>query len=131
MAETHRYSVSAAAAVVRSDGRVLAIKRRDNGHWEPPGGVLEPGEQIIDALKREVLEETGLKVESRALTGVYQNMKQHIVAFLFSCTALDETAVRISDETADFQWLDRNQIASLVNEAYAVRLLDALDYGES
>ena len=131
MAETHRYSVSAAAVVVRQDGRVLAIKRRDNGHWEPPGGVLDPGERIEDALKREVKEETGLAVEPQALAGVYQNMRQDIVSFVFRCTTVDETALRTTDEAADFGWLDRQEIQSLVDEAYAVRLLDALDYRES
>ena len=35
------HSVSVAAAVIDDHGRALAIRRRDNGHWEPPGGVLE------------------------------------------------------------------------------------------
>ncbi len=40
------HSVSVAGAVIREDGRVLAIQRTDNGHWEPPGGVLELDEDI-------------------------------------------------------------------------------------
>ena len=55
-------------------------------------------------------------------------MKQDIVALLFRCTAVDEIALRTTDETADFGWLDRQEIQHLVHEAYAVRLLDALDY---
>ena len=43
--------------------RALIIQRRDNGYREPPGGVLEHGEAIEDGLRREVYEETGLKIE--------------------------------------------------------------------
>src|SRR5699024_3153918 len=47
---TPLHSVSVAGAVIREDGRTLVIKRRDNGNWEPPGGVLEldetPQEEI-------------------------------------------------------------------------------------
>lgn len=38
---TPLHSVSVAGAVIRDDGRMLVIKRRDNGNREPPGGVLE------------------------------------------------------------------------------------------
>ena len=72
--------MSVAAAVVDDDGRLLAIRRRDNGHWEPPGGVLELDETIEDGLVREVHEETGLTVKPERLTGVYKNMERGIVA---------------------------------------------------
>ena len=69
-----RHSVSVAAAIVDEVGRFLAVRRRDNGRWEPPGGVLELDETIQVGLVREVREETGLEVEPQALTGVYKNM---------------------------------------------------------
>jgi ADP-ribose pyrophosphatase YjhB (NUDIX family) len=85
MADSPRHSVSVAAVVVDDQDRVLLIQRRDNGHWEPPGGVLELGEEITEGLRREVAEETGLDVEPSALTGVYKNMSQGIVALVFRC----------------------------------------------
>ncbi len=60
--DTPRHSVSVAAAIIDEDSRILAIRRADNGQWEPPGGVLELDETIHEGLVREVLEETGLKV---------------------------------------------------------------------
>jgi len=57
-----QHSVSVAGVVVRDDGRVLAIRRADNGTWEPPGGVLELSETLEDGVRREVYEETGVKV---------------------------------------------------------------------
>src|SRR5215470_17338705 len=80
-----RHSVSVAGVIVDDDDRALLIQRRDNHRWEPPGGVLEPGETIHDGLRREVREETGLNVEPIALTGVYKNMSRAIVALVFRC----------------------------------------------
>ena len=69
MADTWRFSVSVAGAVIDDSGRLLAIQREDNGHWEPPGGLVEPGESLIDTLVREVLEETGVHVEPGSTHG--------------------------------------------------------------
>lgn len=43
--------------------RVLAAQRRDNGLWEFPGGKVEPGESLAQALRRELDEELGVQVE--------------------------------------------------------------------
>uniref|UniRef100_A0AAU2VUW1 NUDIX domain-containing protein n=1 Tax=Streptomyces sp. NBC_00008 TaxID=2903610 RepID=A0AAU2VUW1_9ACTN len=63
------HSVSVAGVVVREDGRVLVIRRADNGAWEAPGGVLELDERPEDGVCREVLEETGVKVDPVRLSG--------------------------------------------------------------
>jgi 8-oxo-dGTP diphosphatase len=49
-----RHSVSVAGAIIDDHDRILAIRRRDNGHWEPPAGVLELEETIEDGLVREI-----------------------------------------------------------------------------
>ena len=48
--EATYHSVSVAGVVIDENGRTLVIQRRDNGHWEPPGGVLEREESIIEGL---------------------------------------------------------------------------------
>lgn len=55
---TGKHWVSVAGVVTDDHHRALMIQRRDNQHWEPPGGVPETGESITDALIREVREET-------------------------------------------------------------------------
>lgn len=112
--------------IVDSDRRALAIRRRDNGHWEPPGGVLELGETIEDGLRREVAEETGLAVEIDHLTGVYKNMSAGVVALVFRCRTTGGD-LRTSDETSAFRWMTSAEIQMEMTEAYAIRLLDALD----
>lgn len=55
--------------IVRNDGKVLALKRAPDDHsrggnWDLPGGGYEQGEDVIEAIKREVIEEAGLVVHS-------------------------------------------------------------------
>lgn len=51
----------------RNDGMFLMMKRRDNGKWSCPGGMLEPGESLEETAVREVLEETGINIETITL----------------------------------------------------------------
>ncbi|AOP51705.1 NUDIX domain-containing protein [Streptomyces lydicus] len=120
------HSVSVAGVVVREDGRVLVIKRADNGAWEAPGGVLELDERPEEGACREVLEETGIKVEPERLTGVYKNMKRGVVALVFRCRPVGGEE-HTSDESVDVRWFTREEVERHMAEAYAVRVLDALN----
>ncbi len=120
------HSVSVAGVVVRDDGRVLAIRRADNGTWEPPGGVLELDERPEDGAVREVLEETGIRVSVERLTGVYKNMSRGIVALVFLCRQV-AGAERTSSESTAVEWLTPEEVEKWMGEVYAVRVLDALD----
>ncbi|GAA1857134.1 NUDIX hydrolase [Asanoa iriomotensis] len=126
MTASARHSVSVAAIIVNDAGQVLMTQRRDNGHWEPPGGVLELSESILDGLRREVREETGLEIEPERLTGVYKNMPRAIVALVFRARVLDNSPSETTEEAARIEWLSREQVATRCDEAYAVRVHDAL-----
>ncbi|MGN9793565.1 NUDIX hydrolase [Streptomyces sp. OZ13] len=123
---TPLHSVSVAGAVVREDGRLLAIRRADNGTWELPGGVLELTEAPEEGVVREVWEETGVRVEVDELTGVYKNTTRGIVALVFRCKP-SGGAERTSDESTAVEWLTPQQVSERMTEVYAVRLLDAVD----
>ncbi|MEV6794864.1 NUDIX domain-containing protein [Streptomyces sp. NPDC051320] len=122
---TPLHSVSVAGVVIREDGRVLTIKRADNGTWEPPGGVLELSEAPEDGVRREVYEETGVKVQVDRLTGVYKNTTRGIVALVFRCHA-EGGREQLSDESTAVEWLTPAEITSRMGEVYAVRVTDAL-----
>ena len=127
MSTNRPHSVSVAGVIVDAHDRALLIKRRDNGQWEPPGGVVEAGETLPDALRREVLEETGIKIAQPAtLTGVYKNMTGLIVSLVFRCQAIDGQPTT-GAETRALHWATREEVAELADEAYAIRVLDALD----
>lgn len=123
--DTPKHSVSVAAVITDDQGRALLIQRRDNGHWEPPGGVLELSETIEDGLRREVREETGLDIEPGPLTGVYKNMVRGIIALVFRCQIVCGQLQR-NDEAAAFCWADEHDIANLTTDAYAARVLDGI-----
>ncbi|WP_405653515.1 NUDIX domain-containing protein [Streptomyces sp. NBC_01386] len=120
------HSVSVAGVVVRDDGRVLVIRRADNGTWEPPGGILELDERPEDGAVREVLEETGIRVSVERLTGVYKNMTRGVVALVFLCRPVDGVE-RTSSESTAVEWLTPEEVREAMGEVYAVRVLDALD----
>jgi len=123
-----RHSVSVSGVITDDHGRTLLIQRRDNHHWEPPGGVLELDETIQDGLHREVREETGFDVEPDTLSGIYKNMNRGIVALVFRCK-ITGGHLAINDEVTAFRWADKATIRQLASDAYAVRVLDALRSG--
>lgn len=126
MAESPKHSVSVAGIVIDAQDRVLVIRRRDNGHWEMPGGVLELGEQFEEGVRREVAEETGMTVTVDRLTGVYKNVAHGIVALVFRCTPGTEP-IHPTDEAREVRWMTRSEVTATMSPAFAIRVLDAFE----
>jgi len=126
MAATPKHSVSVAGIVVRDDGRVLVIKRDDNGHWEAPGGVLELDESFESGVRREVLEETGLAVTVERLTGVYKNLTRGIVALVYRCRP-EGGEPHVTEEAREIRWMTKEEVQSVMTPAFGVRVLDAFE----
>lgn len=123
------HSVSVAAVVTDDQGNVLVVKRRDNGDWQIPGGILELEESIEAGVRREVLEETGVVVEPERLTGVYKNLRLGVVALVFRSRVISG-APGPTEESAEVAWWTADQVAEQMGETFAVRVLDALDSHE-
>ncbi|MDG5471248.1 NUDIX domain-containing protein [Jeotgalibacillus sp. ET6] len=68
-------TVGCGAIIEDAGGRALFQKRSDYGVWGIPGGLLEVGERVENALIREVLEETGLLIRDISLFGIYSGEK--------------------------------------------------------
>src|ERR671932_1307743 len=109
MPDQHIHSVSVAGVVVDEAGRVLVIRRRDNGRWEAPGGILERNETFEEGVIREVAEETGVTAEVERLTGVYKNMTRGIVALVYRCHPLAGIAAPTTESVA-VDWLTPEQV---------------------
>ena len=126
------------AAVFDEDGRVLLEHRSDNGFWGMPGGAVDIGESVEQAVKREVLEETGLRVEVKRLVGVYSDPRQHNIAsypdgnvlqgvsFLFECVRKGGE-LRMSDESTDLGYFDVNELPEKMLLSHELRISDAMD----
>lgn len=69
----------AAALVVDDEGRILVVRRADDGNWGLPCGAIEPGEHPADAVVRETREETGLEVTPEWIAGVFGGLGQRHV----------------------------------------------------
>ena len=78
-AQAIRPSVS--AVIWDGGARVLLQQRSDSGQWGLPGGSVEIGESVTDAIVREVREETGLTVRAGRLIGVYSDPAFQIVRY--------------------------------------------------
>lgn len=89
---------------------VLLIRRAsdvrlDPNRWELPGGKMDYGEQLAEALRREVMEETGLSVEVGAPFHVSHFTFEPfwVTCVVFACRHTDGE-VRLSEEHSDFTW---------------------------
>jgi 8-oxo-dGTP diphosphatase len=104
--------VAAKAAIIRPDGKLLLLRespRPSNsqaGRWGLAGGQLEPGEAFIDALHREVREETGLTVEPvRPLyVGEWRPGPLQIVGVFMLCRTRGSEVI-LSDEHDNYAWI--------------------------
>jgi ADP-ribose pyrophosphatase YjhB (NUDIX family) len=90
-------------------GHLLLQKRADGGQWGLPGGAMEIGESVTEAIVREVREETGLRVKVRRIVGVYSKPALQVVRYpdgnvwhwvsvCMECTVVGGTLNTIPDE---------------------------------
>ena len=122
-----KHIVAVAGLVKDTRGRVLMIRspRRD---WEFPGGQVEEGEDLVTALQREVLEETGIGIRVGSLAGVYSNLKSHIVMFDFLCEPVSGE-VRTSPESLAVEWVERDEVLGRIRRpALRDRMRDMLEF---
>ena len=114
-------------AVIVQDQRVLLVRRGQPpllGEWSLPGGVLECGETLREAVAREAREETGLLVEPGEMLGVYERVirddegrvRYHYVLIDFLCRAAGGD-LKAGSDAADVRWFTRDELPAL-NLAY-------------
>jgi ADP-ribose pyrophosphatase YjhB (NUDIX family) len=125
------------SAVVLHDGRLLLQQRADNGRWGLPGGSVEIGETVAEAVTREVLEETGFEVEIDRLVGVYSDPSLqvirypdgrvwHYVNLCFQCTLAGGSARLAPGETLAVEWFPQDALPGDLLGLHRQRIADAL-----
>ena len=117
--------------VIEQDDRFLLVQESIGGRLvlNQPAGHLDPGESLIEAARRETLEETGYSVEPWALVGVYQlDVRQrHFVRFSFAARVIAHDPERELDVgIRQALWLSRAEIAgrSDLRSAMVLRSID-------
>lgn len=134
---TRALGIRAAVSAVIFDrrGRLLLQQRSDGGQWGLPGGSVEIGESVRDAVTREVREETGLIVAVRRLVGVYSMPSLqlvrypdgnvwHYVTVCFECVVRGGT-LTTCDETLALEWFALDALPAGLLRNHRIRIRDA------
>jgi 8-oxo-dGTP diphosphatase len=112
-----RYPVVGVGALIFDAGRVLLVERGREplkGYWSLPGGKVETGERLRDAVCREVLEETGLAVEAGHLLEIFERITPdyHYVLMDYMCQPIGGTLCA-GDDASQAGWFTEAEIDSL------------------
>ena len=115
-----------------SDRRVLLIRRGKQpllGRWSIPGGTVESGETLEQALVREMAEETGLEVEPLELLTVFDRIERdgdrvvfHYVIADYLCRCLSGTA-RAGSDALEVRWVGPEELEQLDLTAKALEVV--------
>lgn len=108
----YTHFVSVAGLVTNANNEILMIKSPRRG-WEYPGGMVEPGETLQEALIREIKEETGVDVEITGFIGICKNIEKDIVNIDFSCKYV-KGELLTSDESIEVRWVKRHEALEMV-----------------
>src|SRR6516225_6728461 len=124
-------------AVVVHEGRVLLVRRGHEpakGQWSIPGGLIDVGESLHEAVAREVFEETGLVIEPVELIELLDRIhregdrvRYHYVIADYLCRVVGGTLVAASDADA-VRWVERaewNSHSALAIDPITVRVVEA------
>jgi len=101
------------------DGRILLIKRKNEpfkGKWALPGGFVEYGEKVEDAVVREVKEETGLITKTKEILGVYSDPNRdprgHTVTVVFLLEIINGK-LKAEDDADSVKFFNLNKLPDL------------------
>jgi 8-oxo-dGTP diphosphatase len=131
--EYPRAPVVGVGGVIVQDGRAVIVRRGQEprkGEWSLPGGVVELGESLIDATRREMNEETGLDVDVGELVEIFDRVhrdaegrvRYHFVIADYLCTPIGGTLLAGSDAT-DARWVSIDEIDEYVTNPHAAAVL--------
>ena len=125
--------IPAVGAFIIRDGKILLIRRAYEpcaGKWSVPGGTIKLGETTIDALRREVFEELGVKLKSIKLLDIYDyisrdengRIKYHylIIDFLVNLESFEITP---SSEILEYRFFTRDEALGLADLVSSVRVV--------
>jgi ADP-ribose pyrophosphatase YjhB (NUDIX family) len=137
MREFPRYAIASVGAVLLREGKLLLVRRGfppGQGKWSIPGGVIEAGESILEAAKRELFEETNLSAEPIGLIALSQvvvsddsRVKYHyVIADIIFDPASIEGSERPGGDATDVSWLSLEEASTRDDVTRTTRKLASL-----
>jgi len=115
----------AVSAVIFQDGKILLALRRDIDWWNLPGGGMEIGETVEEAVRREVREETGLEVAVERLIGLYSKPQKQEIVLSFLCQRIGGELTG-TDESRECRYFSPDQLPANLLPKHRQRVEDAL-----
>lgn len=123
-------SVTACALVLDEQGRLLLARRADEpfaGKWDLPGGFVGEGEHPVDAIRRELGEETGLAVEPGRFVGAWMDRYgddgggEHTLNLYWTASAAGEPYA--ADDVSEVAWFDPDDLPPIADLAFHIPLV--------
>ena len=128
MAFNDLYRMSSHAVIINQEQQVLLLKATyGNCAWGLPGGGLDVGETIHQALKRECKEELSCDIHIDYLSGVYYHGTVNSHAFIFKCVLHPAQSIQLSDEHSEYRWFNLDELSTVQK----IRVQDCLDFNGS
>lgn len=119
------YRFSVHAVITNSEGKVLLLKQTySDKRWGLPGGGVEPGETIHQAIIRECKEELGIDIIVKAFTGLYYHKSFNSQVGIFNCELPKEAAIKLSSEHSEYKWEDTAELS----EVQRLRVEDSINF---
>jgi 8-oxo-dGTP diphosphatase len=116
------------AAITDEAGRILCVRMNyATRAWTTPGGRVESGESPLDALKREVLEESGLDVVTGELVGIYSKPYKDDLVLFFRASVVRRNPWQPNDEISQMGYFGRDELPEPMSPGVRTRIIDALD----
>ncbi len=107
------------AIIHNNKNQILLIKRKKDpfkNYLSLPGGFVNKGEKIEEALRREI-SEISLTIEPLEILGVYsdpaRDPRNHILTIVFICLILDEKAAKAGDDASEIHWINLNDFKNI------------------
>jgi len=118
-----KHPLPGVGALILRRRSILLVQRARNplkGYWSLPGGLIEPGEKIEDALTREVLEETGLIVRPKQTFEIFERIildsqgraEYHYILHDYLCT-VEGGELLAGDDAGRVAWVQREKLKDL------------------
>jgi 8-oxo-dGTP diphosphatase len=119
------FRIGVFALIFNEQGHILLGHRRDTDWWNLPGGGMEIGETVDEALRREVQEETGLEIEVERLVGVYSKPQKQEVVLTFRCRITGGT-LQATEEASESRYFQPDTLPENTLPKHRQRIADAL-----
>lgn len=120
------YRISSHGVFINEEGKILQLKSTYDGErWGLPGGTLEPGETVHDALIRECYEELGVPIEVLYMSGMYFHKAYNSHACIFRCNFLiPKSQIKLSSEHSEYRYFAIDELSKIQQQ----RVLECLKF---